>query len=52
MFDHRLLLISLLAAYLAFQAVLSLFPSSPEPSSASRLPLIEVEPDAVTPDEG
>lgn len=52
MFDHRILLISLLAAFLAFNTVPSLVQGSTEAPSASRLEPIEVEPDAVTPEEG
>ena len=54
MLDHRILLISLLAAFLAFQAVPPLFQGSTPPvnSSASRVVPIEIEPDAVIPEEG
>lgn len=48
MLDHRILLVSLLAAFLAFNTVPSLVQDAPETPSASRLPLIEVEPDAAT----
>jgi hypothetical protein len=51
MLDHRILLISLLAAVLAFNTVPSLFQGSTEAPSASRLVPIEVEPDVTTPGE-
>lgn len=54
MLDHRILLVSLLAAFLAFQAIPSLFQGSTpttEPS-ASRVVPIEIEPDMVIPEEG
>lgn len=52
MFDHRILLISLLAAFLVFHAAPSLFQGSTEAPSAVRVVPIEIEPDAVTPEEG
>jgi hypothetical protein len=51
MLDHRLLLISLLALFLALNTVPSLFESPAAASSPSRLVPIEVEPDVTIPGE-
>ena len=48
MFDHRILLISLLVSFLVLNAVPTHF-QHPTSQSPSRLTPIEVEPDAVMP---
>ena len=52
MLDHRILLVSLLAAFLAFHAAPSLFQDQETLPAASHLVPIEVEPDVTTPVEG